>query len=176
MSEENTVKQTHWLPKRQVQVQQGHNPTKLPFNALLIWGVYKVFFARCQGPWLCLLCSVKLQTHDWIIGVLLFHDNQLREYVDWNLCVIREYACLSCLALFRWQVQLPIKGDTLVRKVAWRVFSIKKKHKLFMKRQWCQKCFGTLESSWNDEIGKTIAQFLSLIGNCIYIIVYCIFI
>lgn len=120
------------------------------FHALVIW-----------GPSLCLLCiaSSTLQTHDWIIGMLLFHDNQLR-FVDWNLCVIREYACLPCLVLLRWQVQLQIKGDTLVRKVAWGVFSIKKKLKLFMKRQWCQNCFGTLESTWNDETGKTIAGFL----------------
>lgn len=138
-------------------------------------------FSHFQGPRLCLLCNAnsKLQTHDCIIGVLLFHDNQPRAFVDWNLWVIREYARLPCLVLFRWQVQLQIKGDTLVGKVAWRVFSIKKRHKLFMKRQWCQKCFGTLEPTWNDETGKTIAQWSTISSSTGYfnwMLLYCIFI
>lgn len=55
-------------------------------------------------------------------------------------------------------------------------FSIKKKHKLFVKRQWCQKCFGTLESTWNDETRITIAQrsmFSSSTGYFNRMLVYC---
>lgn len=90
-----------------------HNGVITPQTAFLCIGYLGGFVFIVKDPD-CVLCSVhsKRQTHDWVIGVPLFRDSQLREYVDWNLCIIREHACLSCLALFRWQAQLQIKGDT----------------------------------------------------------------
>lgn len=82
---------------------------------------------------------------------------QHSEGIAWNFRLISEYACL----LFGWQAQLQIKVETLVGKLVWRVFSIRKKHVLFMKRQWCKKCFGTLEATWNDETRMMIVQGLT---------------